>query len=198
MRRAILRMRQRVLATARLQVKRQRAEVHNGGASYYIWNMTMTAAEETIVLRCELGAAEVREVMAVSRLLTLMRRSWLAAGGFFAALLAESIVLLRFVAARPAAYGTHRGMLLDELIAGVGLCLLLVGWSALRGWRPSPRPPAPPAAPRRAGPARRSRTACGRAEHTSTNSGSTASPGGHQTGRPFSCPGRRWQAHTRP
>jgi hypothetical protein len=91
--------------------------------------MTMTAAEETIVLRCELGAAEVRELMAASRLLTLMRRSWLAAGIFFAALLAESIVLLRFVAARPAAYGTHRSLLLDELIAGVGLCLLLVCWS---------------------------------------------------------------------
>jgi len=98
----------------------------------------MTAAAETIVLRCELGAAEVREVMAASSLLTLMRRSWLAAGIFFAALLAESIVLLRFVAARPAAYGTHGGLLLDELIAGVGLCLLLVGWSALRVWRLSP------------------------------------------------------------
>jgi hypothetical protein len=76
--------------------------------------------------------------MAASRLLTLMRRSWLAAGAFFAALLAESIVLLRFVAARPAAYGTHRGLLLDELIGGVGLCLLLVGWSALRVWRLAP------------------------------------------------------------
>ena len=90
------------------------------------------AAADTIVLRCELGRADVREVMAASRLLTLMRRSWLVAGVFFAALLAESIVLLRFVAARPAAYGAHRGPLLDELIAGVGLCLLVVGWSALR------------------------------------------------------------------
>jgi len=100
--------------------------------------MTMTAAADTIVLRCELGSAEVREVMAASRLLTLMRRSWLAAGAFFAALLAESIVLLRFVAARPTAYGSHRGLLLDELIAGVGLCLLLVCWSALRVWRLAP------------------------------------------------------------
>src|SRR5436190_8166826 len=111
--RAILRMRRRVLACARPQVKRQRAEVHNSGASYYIWNMTMAAAADTIVLRCELGWAEVREVMAASRLLTLTRRSWLTAGVFFAALLAESIVLLRFVAARPAAaYGSHRGLLL--------------------------------------------------------------------------------------
>lgn len=98
----------------------------------------MAAAADTIVLRCELGWAEIREVMAGSRLLTLMRRSWMAAGAFFAALLAEAIVLLRFVAARPAAYGTHRGLLLDELIAGVGLCLLLVCWSAHRVWRLSP------------------------------------------------------------
>ena len=77
--------------------------------------------------------------MAASRLLTLMRRSWLTAGIFFAALLAESVVLLRLVAARPAAaYGSHRGLLLDELIAGAGLCLLLVCWSALRVWRLSP------------------------------------------------------------
>jgi hypothetical protein len=100
--------------------------------------MTTAAAADTVVLRCELGWADVREVMAASRLLTLVRRSWLVAGVFFAALLAESIVLLRFVAARPAAYGAHRGLLLDELIAGVGLCLLLVCWSALRVWRLSP------------------------------------------------------------
>jgi hypothetical protein len=51
-----------------------------------------------------------------------MRRSWLTAGVFFAALLAESVVLLRFVAVRPAAaYGSHRALLLDELIAGAGL-----------------------------------------------------------------------------
>lgn len=34
--------------------------------------------------------------------------------------------------------GAHRGLLLDELIASVGLCLLLVCWSALRAWRLSP------------------------------------------------------------
>ena len=56
----------------------------------------------------------------------------------FAALLAESIVLLRIVATRPAAYGSHRSLLLNELTAGVGLCLLLVCWSALRVWRLSP------------------------------------------------------------
>ena len=99
----------------------------------------MAAATDTVVLRCELGWAEVREVMAASRLLTLMRRSWLTAGVFFAALLAESIVLLRFAATRPAAaYGSHRGVLLNELIAGVGLCLVLVCWSALRVWQLSP------------------------------------------------------------
>jgi hypothetical protein len=99
--------------------------------------MTM-AASDTIVLRCELGWEDLREVMAASRLLTLMRRSWLAAGVFFAALLAESIVLLRLVATRPAAYGAHRGLLVDELIAAASLCLLLICWSALRVWRLSP------------------------------------------------------------
>lgn len=76
--------------------------------------------------------------MAASRLLTLMRRSWLVAGVLFAALLAEAIVLLQFVAARPQDYGAHRGLLVDELIAGACLCLLLVCWSALRVWRLSP------------------------------------------------------------
>ena len=99
----------------------------------------MAAPTDMVVLRCELGWAEVREVMAASRLLTLMRRSWLTAGVFFAALLAESLVLLRFAATRlAAAYGSHRGVLLNELIAGVGLCLLLVCWSALRVWQLSP------------------------------------------------------------
>ena len=98
----------------------------------------MAGTTDTLVLRCELGREDVREVMAASRLLTVMRRSWLAAGVMFAALLAESIVLLRIVATRPAAYGSHRSLLLNELTAGVGLCLLLVCWSALRVWRLSP------------------------------------------------------------
>ena len=99
----------------------------------------MTAvAKDTVVLRYELGREDLREVMAASRLLTIMRRSWLTAGVMFAALLAVLLVLLRHVAAKPAAYGAHRGLLLDELIAGAGLCLLLVGWSALRVWRLSP------------------------------------------------------------
>ena len=97
----------------------------------------MADATDTLVLRCELGWEDVREIMAASRLLTLMRRSWLAAGVMFAALLAESLVLLRLVVTRPAAYGAHRGLLLDELIAGAGLCLLLACWSALRPDRPA-------------------------------------------------------------
>jgi hypothetical protein len=56
----------------------------------------------------------------------------------FTALLAESIVLLRVVSGRPAAYGSHQGSLLGELIAAAGLCALLVCWSALRVWRLSP------------------------------------------------------------
>ena len=100
--------------------------------------MAIAEAADTLVLRCELGWEDVREIMAASRLLTLMRRSWLAAGIMFAALLAESLVLLRLVITRPAAYGAHRGLLLDELAAGASLCLLLVCWSALRVWRLSP------------------------------------------------------------
>jgi hypothetical protein len=63
-------------------------------------------------------------------------------GVAFAALMAESIVLLRIVMARPAGYGTHRGPLLDELIVGACVCLLLACWSALRVWRLSPGPQA--------------------------------------------------------
>jgi hypothetical protein len=100
--------------------------------------MAMASATDTLVLRCELGWEDVREVMAASRLLTVMRRSWLAAGVMFAALLAVSLVLLRLVATRQAAYGAHRGLLLDELLAGASLCLLLACWSALRVWRLSP------------------------------------------------------------
>src|SRR5204863_18261 len=113
-------------------------ECHNRQAAYYIRNMAIAEAADTLVLRCELGWEDVREIMAASRLLTLMRRSWLTAGVMFAALLAESLVLLRLVITRPAAYGAHRGLLLDELIAGASLCLLLVCWSALRVWRLSP------------------------------------------------------------
>ena len=100
--------------------------------------MAMTATTNTVVLRCDLGWEDVREVMATSRLLAIMRRSWLIGGVVFAALMAESIVLLRIVITKPAGYGTHRGPLLDELIAGASLCLLLVCWSALRVWRLSP------------------------------------------------------------
>jgi hypothetical protein len=100
--------------------------------------MATADAADTLVFRSELGWEDVREVMAASRPLTLIRRSWLTAGVMFAALLAESLVLLRLVVTRPAAYGAHRGLLLDELIAGASLCLLLVCWSALRVWRLSP------------------------------------------------------------
>ena len=98
----------------------------------------MAGMMDTLVLRCELGWEDVRDVMAASRLLTVMRRSWLTAGVMFAALLAESIVLRRIVAARPAADGSHRSLLLNELSGGIALCLLLVCWSALRAWRLSP------------------------------------------------------------
>jgi hypothetical protein len=102
----------------------------------------MTIAADTVVLRYDLGWEDVREVMATSRLLILMRRSWLIGGAAFAALMAESIVLLRIVITRPAGYGTHRDPLLTELIVGASLCLLLLCWSALRVWRLSPGPQA--------------------------------------------------------
>jgi hypothetical protein len=100
--------------------------------------MATAGTTANVVLRCDLGWEDVREVMETSRLLTLMRRSWMVAGFMFAALLAESIVLLRVVATRPGAYGSHQGSLLGELIAAACLCALLVGWSALRVWRLSP------------------------------------------------------------
>src|SRR5256885_4780471 len=87
------------------------------GAAYYIRNMAIAEAADTLVLRCELGWEDVREIMAASRLLTLMRRSWLAAGIMFAALLAESLVLLRLLITTPPAFRAHRRLLLDELIA---------------------------------------------------------------------------------
>jgi hypothetical protein len=55
----------------------------------------------SIVLRCNVGWEDVREVMATSRILTLMRRTWTMAGFMFAALLAESVALLRNVVTRP-------------------------------------------------------------------------------------------------
>jgi hypothetical protein len=100
--------------------------------------MTMADVMDTVVLRCDLGWDDVREVMVTSRLLNLIRRSWLVAAVMFAALLAESLVLLRLVISRPTAYGAHYRPLTGALIAGAGLCLLLVSWSLLRVRQLSP------------------------------------------------------------
>lgn len=97
-----------------------------------------TKAADTVAWQCHLGWDHVREVMAQSRLITLMRRSWLVAGIMFAALLAESVVLLRLVITRPAETAVHHGLLVGELIAAAGVCALLTCWSALRVWRLSP------------------------------------------------------------
>src|SRR5258707_7908119 len=115
----------------------QRVQKRRAGA--FSWNMAVAGLTNSVVLRCDLGWEDVREVMETSRLLTLMRRSWMVAGLMFTALLAESVVLLRMVAARPASYGSHQGSLLGELIAAACLCGLLVCWSTLRVWRLSPR-----------------------------------------------------------
>jgi hypothetical protein len=100
--------------------------------------MTMPETVGGAVFQCELGQAEVREIMAASGIISLLRRSWLIAGVLFAALLAAAVVLLRAVAARPAAGGTHHQLLVGELAAGAGLCALLAMWSAQRVWRLSP------------------------------------------------------------
>jgi hypothetical protein len=97
--------------------------------------MSMAETTDRAVLRYELGWEDVREIMATSRILVLMRRSWAVAGLMFAGLLAESIALLRTVVTRPAVYGPSQGSLRGELIAAVSLCALLVCWSALRVWR---------------------------------------------------------------
>ena len=88
--------------------------------------------------QAELGRDEVREVMAASGIISLLRRSWLIAGVLFAALVAAAAVLLRAVAARAAAGGSHHELLVAELAAGCGLCALLLLWSAQRVWRLSP------------------------------------------------------------
>src|SRR6266404_4506417 len=105
---------------------------------HYVRRMAMPETVSGAVFQCELGRDEVREIMAHSGIISLLRRSWLIAGVLFAALLAAAVVLLRTVAARPAAGGTHHELLLGELAAGTGLCALLVMWSVQRVWRLSP------------------------------------------------------------
>jgi hypothetical protein len=100
--------------------------------------MTMPETVGGAIFQCELGRDEVREVMAASGIIGLLRRSWLIAGVLFATLLAAAVVLLRAVAARPGAGGSHHQLLVAELAAGCGLCVLLVLWSAQRVWRLSP------------------------------------------------------------
>ncbi len=90
------------------------------------------------VFNCELSRDEVREIMAHSGIISLLRRSWLIAGVLFAALLASAVVLLRAAAARPASGGTHHQLLIGELAAGTVVCTLLLLWSLQRVWRLSP------------------------------------------------------------
>lgn len=91
-----------------------------------------------VVFHCELGRDDVREIMAHSGIISLLRRSWLIAGVLFAALLTAAAVLLRAAAVRPAAGGTHHQLLVGELAAGTALCALLLAWSLQRVWRLSP------------------------------------------------------------
>src|SRR5579871_1483001 len=100
--------------------------------------MAMPETVSGAVFYCELGRDDVREIMAHSGIISLLRRSWLVAGALFAALLAAATVLLRAAAARPTAGGTHHELLVGELAAGAGLCALLLLWSLQRVWRLSP------------------------------------------------------------
>jgi len=99
----------------------------------------MAETAEGTVFHCELGPGEVREIMAASGLISLLRKSWLIAGIFLTGLLVTGAVLWHSVAARPGASGSHHQLLVNELAAGTGLCALLVLWCAQRVWRLSPR-----------------------------------------------------------
>src|SRR5260370_7675464 len=63
--------------------------------------MADKSAVSLFTLRCELDRDDVRDVMAASRLLTILRRSWMVACAVLVALLAELVVLLRLVISRP-------------------------------------------------------------------------------------------------
>lgn len=108
------------------------------GEQYYRDHMTMAETGEATVFHCELGPGEVREIMAASGLISLLRKSWLIAGIFLTALLVTGAVLWHAIAARPGASGTHHELLVYELAAGTCLCGLLVLWCIQRVWRLSP------------------------------------------------------------
>jgi hypothetical protein len=93
----------------------------------------------SLTLRCELDTDDLRDVMAASRLLTVLRRSWIVASVVLLALLVELLLLLRMVASRPPADTALRGPVRMELAVGAVICVLLALWSAIRAWRLSPR-----------------------------------------------------------
>jgi hypothetical protein len=92
----------------------------------------------SLTLSCELDADDLRDVMAASRLLTVLRRSWIVASVVLLALLVELLLLLRMVASRPPDT-TLRGPVRAELAVGAVICMLLALWSSIRAWRLSPR-----------------------------------------------------------
>ena len=101
--------------------------------------MTMAETGEGTVFNCELGPGEVREILAASGLISLLRKSWLIAGILLTALLVTGAELWHAAASRPSASGTHHALLVNELAAGTALCALLVLWCVQRVWRLSPR-----------------------------------------------------------
>ncbi len=104
--------------------------------------MASKTAVSVFTLRCELDRDDVRDVMAASRLLTILRRSWMVACAVLVALLAELLLLLRLVISRPADHAAFHGPVRLELGVGAAFCVLLVCWSVLRVWRLSPGPQA--------------------------------------------------------
>jgi hypothetical protein len=91
-----------------------------------------------VTLRCELDATDLRDLMAASRLLTILRRSWMIASAVLFALLVELLLLLHMVASRHRARAAFGGPVQLALTAGAVFCALLIVWCAVRVWRLSP------------------------------------------------------------
>ena len=109
----------------------------------------MTETTDSVVLRYELGWEDVREVMATSRILVLMRRSWTVAGFMFAGL-----------AGRVGRAAAHRrgqarrlrfqpGIAAGELIAAACLCGAARVLERAAGVAAVARAPGPPRARQR-------------------------------------------------
>src|SRR5260370_38860376 len=102
--------------------------------------MADKSAVSLFTLRCELDRDDVRDVMAASRLLTILRRSWMVACAVLVALLAELVVLLRLVISRPPAHTALHGPGRRELLSRVACSVPPPSWAAPPVCAPSPAP----------------------------------------------------------